>query len=172
MINLRGISFSFILLVQFFVGANTINGTSSDCQIRRPLRKQVEAEPLAGMCLKDIVVRFSKTLRSIGTEELGLTAFQEMLDRLDLAKTQYSLDEALENLVSKINSKLSSYDKLLEQCDNAIQSILLNEHYYSGYADETMDSSHSPKESADLCSQIENGNGRRHPHRYIYTELQ
>lgn len=139
------------------VGAKDFSGMSRECQIRRPLRKQVEAEPLAGMCLKDIVVRLSKALRSIGNEELGLTAFQEMLDRLDITRSEEDPDSALASLVDKLNAKLASYDQLLELCDKSIQGILLKEQFYTLYDEDSVGSEHSARESAGLCTQIEHG---------------
>ena len=135
--------------------------STNNCQIQRPLRKQVEAEPLAGMCLKDIVDRFSKTLRSFSDDELGITLFQETIDKLDLVQTFQGPETVLKDLVEKLNAKLRSYDELLEQCDKAIQDILLKERYFTVYPGESTGQGYLARETVGLCTQIENSECHR-----------
>lgn len=124
-----------------------------ECKSGRALRKQVKPTPLGGMCLKDIVARLSQVLRSIGNDELGLTEFQEMLDKLDFVSITDEPDDALRTLTEGINAKLEIFLDILEKSLNIAAPIL----EMSANREEHGGKSHREK-TIDLCSQIENGN--------------
>lgn len=126
------------------------------CQLSRPLKKQVAVRPLAGMCLQDAVVILSKTLRTIGNEELGVTSFQEKLDKLDFVNISSSLDTRLKNLADRLDAKLTSYSDLLKLSSNVIHQILV-ERSYSVYNDGRNKLDLLGDKSSDICTEIANG---------------
>lgn len=128
-----------------------------NCQFGKSSRKQVNAEPLNGTCLRDIVIRLSNEFRSITDAELGLTSFQQILDAMEFTNITGSLNTRLILLVDKLNNKLLSYVELLRQSYNVVKSILAKnegQFAYSGIGGlDTMSSKLS-----DFCSQITQGN--------------
>ena len=150
------------LLVLFFEAVKTEEGSKNiTCQLEKPLRKQITAEPLSGKCLRDIVVEFSRALRTISNEELGVTIFQEMLDKQEFVNISNGLDIRLKNLVEKLDNKLKSYVELLRQSNSVIQQILLNQSQ-NNYQSEPvqMNFAHnqiSLDEKVDVCSKISTG---------------
>ena len=137
------------------------NNSNVTCQFEKPLRKQIEAEPLNGKCLRDIVLEFSKALRTISNEELGVTIFQEMLDKQEFLNISNGLDIRLKNLVAKLDNKLKSYAELLRQSNSVIQQILLknsqNNYQNQGIQLDFIHSRISLDEKVDVCSQIASG---------------
>ncbi|XP_051174131.1 VWFA and cache domain-containing protein 1 [Leptopilina boulardi] len=128
------------------------------CQLEKPLRKQIEAEPLNGRCLRDIVVQFAKALRTISNDELGVTIFQEMLDKQEFVNISNGPDVKLKNLVDKLDNQIKSYVELLRQSNSVIQQILLkhssnnqqNQAFQLNFARNRV----SIDEKFDICSQI------------------
>ncbi|XP_076223132.1 VWFA and cache domain-containing protein 1 isoform X2 [Nomia melanderi] len=124
-----------------------------NCQFGKSSRKQVNAEPLNGTCLRDIVIRLSNEFRSITDAELGLTSFQQILDAMEFTNITGSLNTRLILLVDKLNNKLLSYVELLRQSYNVVKSILAKneaQFAYSGIGGlDTMSGKLS-----DFCSQI------------------
>lgn len=131
-------------------------GADVKCQLSKPLRKQVEVKSLNGMCLQDAVVRLSKTLRAIGNDELGITLFQEKLDKLDFANVTSGLDARLHTLTEKLNGKLSTYSELLRQSNNVIQPILAKDTK-SASDNRSEKSDNSQERNSNICAQIANG---------------
>ncbi|XP_015437765.1 PREDICTED: LOW QUALITY PROTEIN: VWFA and cache domain-containing protein 1 [Dufourea novaeangliae] len=120
------------VLVNLHSSAEENSSGDAKCQFGKTLRKQVNAEPLNGTCLRDIVVRLSNEFRSITDVELGLTSFQQMLDAMEFTNTSSSLNWRLNLLGDKLNNKLLSYVKLLRQSNNILQPILAkNEDEFS-----------------------------------------
>ncbi|XP_046425464.1 VWFA and cache domain-containing protein CG16868 [Neodiprion fabricii] len=115
------------LVILFIIQANadfTDNGSVVNCRVDKPLRKQIEVEPLNGSCLRDIVNQVSKTLRNVGNEELGITSFQETLDRLEFNRVRDDLNVKLKSLTNKLNAKLQSYIDFLTRSNDLVQPIL------------------------------------------------
>lgn len=117
----------------------------------------MEIEPLGGTYLRDVVSRVAKILRSIGNEELGATTFQEMLDKLEFTNISASLDIRIRALVSKLNSKLTSYVDLLKRSNEVIQPILLRKQNFAIYPGQSRRLDLLQNKLADICTQITNG---------------
>ncbi|XP_020708779.2 VWFA and cache domain-containing protein 1 [Athalia rosae] len=140
-----------VLGVFIFFGLETIanavgNDSNINCRVSKPLRKQIDAEPLDGSCLRDIVSQLSKTLRNIGNEELAITSFQETLDNLEFVRVRENLDLRLASLAEKLNLKLKSYSEYLTRSNDAITPVLLakiSDNFYP-----------SPLRIPDICSEI------------------
>ncbi|XP_011314621.1 VWFA and cache domain-containing protein 1 [Fopius arisanus] len=127
-----------------------------ECQLGRAIRKQVKPTPLGGMCLKDIVAALSQVLRSIGNDELGLTEFQEMMDKLDFVSIPDKPDDALRTLTDSINAKLEIFLDILEKSLNLVLPILEGDAYHGDQAGIRRDDISRREKSVDLCSVIEN----------------
>lgn len=131
------------------------------CQLEKPLRKQIEAEPLNGRCLRDIVLQFAKALRTISNDELGITIFQEMLDKQEFVNISSGPSVKLKNLVDKLDNKLKSYIELLRQSISVIQQTLmkqsLNNYQSQAFQLNFVRNRVSLDEKFDVCSQISTG---------------
>lgn len=144
------------------------------CQLEKPLRKQIEAEPLNGRCLRDIVVQFAKALRTISNDELGVTIFQEMLDKQEFVNISNAPEVKLKNLVDKLDNKLKSYVELLRQSNSVIQQILLK-HSPSNQQSQAFQLNFvrnrvSINEKFDICSQISTGKSKKFG-KYYFKEF-
>jgi len=115
---------SMLMLTNLCVAVNDDVADAARCQFGKPMRKQVPAEPLNGMCLRDIVVHLSKTLRSIVDEELGASSFQKMIDKMEFVNVSSNLDAKLSALVDKFNTKLMSHIDIFKQVHEVIYDIL------------------------------------------------
>ncbi|XP_012148021.2 VWFA and cache domain-containing protein 1 isoform X1 [Megachile rotundata] len=127
--------------------------TDAKCQFGKTLRKQVNAEPLNGTCLRDIVIRLSNEFRSITDSELGFKSFEKILDEMEFVNISNSLNVKLNVLVDKLNNKLSSYAELLKQSYHIVQPILAKneEQFIHSGSINGLDISSG---LSDFCSQI------------------
>ncbi|XP_012277119.1 VWFA and cache domain-containing protein 1 [Orussus abietinus] len=146
--------FGLAVLTVVRVKTDDVRATNIKCQFGKPMRKQIDAEPLAGTCLRDIVLQLSKTLRSIGNEELGVTAFQEIIDKLEFVNFSEGLDVRLMTLVDKLNAKLSYYVDLLRQSNDVIQPILLKTRNHPSYSNQNIRMDLMQGRVSDICVQI------------------
>ncbi|XP_015599863.1 VWFA and cache domain-containing protein 1 [Cephus cinctus] len=137
-----------------YVEANDEQDSTIKCQFGKPLRNQIEAEPLDGTCLREIVVEFSRALSSISDEELGVTAFQGMLDKLQYVNVSTGLEEKLGILVDKLNAKLKSYVDLIRRSNDVIQPILLRKQNDIIYPSQNIRLELTQNRVTDICSQI------------------
>ncbi|XP_034936002.1 VWFA and cache domain-containing protein 1 [Chelonus insularis] len=126
-----------------------------ECQFGRALRKQVKPTPLGGMCLKDIVSRLSKTLRSIGNDELGLKEFQRMLDQLDFYEVPDDPAAALESLVDNINLQLEKFYDILQRSLDIVSPMLEKNLYEQYLYSEQSQFPAQQEKSRDFCTQVE-----------------
>ncbi|XP_057341737.1 VWFA and cache domain-containing protein 1 [Microplitis mediator] len=136
-------------------GLETDSINPVECQLGRALRKQVKPTPLGGMCLKDIVIRLSKTLRSIGNDELGLVQFQRMLDQLDFIQVPDEPDSSLKTLVNDIDSQLEKFLDILERSLDIVAPVIKINTYDHSYLDHSQELQVQRLKSGDFCKQIE-----------------
>lgn len=115
-----------IILLNIYIVANndSVTNVTVKCQTGKSLRKQVSAEPLNGMCLRDVVVFLSKRLRFIVDEELGVSSFQDTINKMEFANISSNLDARLNALVDKFNNKLRTHIDVLKQGYNIVYSML------------------------------------------------
>ncbi|GAB1860644.1 VWFA and cache domain-containing protein 1 [Camponotus japonicus] len=145
-----------IILTNTYVVANDdgVTNVTVKCQTGKSLRKQVSAEPLNGMCLRDVVGYLSKRLRSIVDEELGASSFQDTISKMEFANISSNLDARLNALVDKFNNKLRTHMDVLKQGYNAIYSILSKE-VRAVYSSQTVDLDvMQMNRVSDICTQI------------------
>nr|XP_033342707.1 VWFA and cache domain-containing protein 1 [Megalopta genalis] len=155
MIVERNLCFGLVAIVLAILPASVENNSTSDvnCQFGKSSRKQVNAEPLNGTCLRDIVIRLSNEFRSITDAELGLTSFQQILDAMEFTNATGSLNTRLSFLVDKLNNKLLSYVEILKQSYDVVQSILAkNKDQFTYSAIGGLDT--VSNKLSDFCSQI------------------
>lgn len=148
-----------IILINLYAAANndTVTNATVKCQSGKPLRKQVSAEPLNGMCLRDVVRYLSKRLRSIVDEELGVSSFQDTINKMEFTNISSNLDARLNALVDKFNNKLRTHIDVLKQGYNAIYSIL-SKGIHTVYSSQTVDLDiMQMNRVSDICSQIITG---------------
>lgn len=145
-----------LILTNFYVIANDVNATIK-CQFGKPMRKQVPAEPLNGMCLRDATVHLSKTLQSIVDKELGVSKFQKMINKMEFIYTSSDLDIRLNSLVEKFNNKLKSYDDILKQSYKIIHPILSKKQDYSAYSSQMVNFDITQNRVTDICTEIITG---------------
>lgn len=148
-----------IVLINLYAAANddAVTNVTVKCQSGKPLRKQVSAEPLNGMCLRDIIGHLSKRLRSIMDEELGVSSFQDTINKLEFANISINLDARLNALVDKFNNKLRTHIDILKQGYNAIYSIL-SKGIHTIYSSQTVDLDiMQMNRVSDICTQIITG---------------
>jgi len=149
-------SLTLLILTNFYVAANDdINVTSIKYQSGKPLRKQVPAEPLNGMYLRDAVVHLSQALQSIVDEELGVSSFQKIIDKMEFTNISNSIDTRLNLLVDKFNNKLKSYTDILEQGYNAVHLILSKNQSVSSSQMASLNIAQNIV--SDTCTQIATG---------------
>lgn len=146
--------FVIILAILLFLNSqtsvNSINNVSSiNCKVGKPLRKQIEVEPLNGFCLRDIATQISKTLRNISNEELGITSFQETLDNLEFSRVPDDLNSTLKYLADKLESKLKFYTDLIDRSNNIVEPILKAKLSHNMYS--------NPPRAPDVCIEIQKG---------------
>lgn len=127
------------------------------CQFSRPTRKQVPAEPLHGVCLRDIVEHLSKELHAVVDEELGVSSFQGMIDRIEFMNISGGLDARLSALVDKFNSKLRSYIDVLKQGYSIVHPVLSKTHNRSVYPSQTVHLDIIQNRISDICTQVVTG---------------
>ncbi|CAK9828434.1 VWFA and cache domain-containing protein 1 [Anthophora retusa] len=120
------------ILINSYGSADEGSSMGAKCQFGKSLRKQINAEPINGTCLRDIVVRLSNEFRSITDAELGLKPFQKMLGEMEFMNVSSSLNIRLSLLVDKLNNKLLSYAELLKQSYNIVQPILTKSENHFG----------------------------------------
>ncbi|XP_070171282.1 VWFA and cache domain-containing protein 1 isoform X1 [Polyergus mexicanus] len=145
-----------IILINLYTAASddTVTNATVKCQTGKPLRKQVSAEPLNGMCLRDVVRYMSKRLRSIVDEELGVSSFQDTVNKMEFTNISSNLDARLNALVDKFNNKLRTHIDVLKQGYNAIYSIL-SKGIHTVYSSQTVDLDiMQMNKVSDICSQI------------------
>ncbi|XP_071872449.1 VWFA and cache domain-containing protein 1 [Bombus fervidus] len=148
------LGFLVTVLVNVHSSADESTSVNPKCQFGKTLRKQVNAEPLNGTCLRDIVVRLSNEFRSITDAELGLKPFQRMLGEMEFMNVSSSLNMRLSLLVDKLNNKLLSYAKLLKQSYNIIEPILAKNENQFDYFESMNGLELLSNGLADFCSQI------------------
>ncbi|XP_011875650.1 PREDICTED: VWFA and cache domain-containing protein 1 [Vollenhovia emeryi] len=143
-----------LVLTNLYVAAN--NGvTSVKCQFGKPMRKQVSAEPLNGMCLRDIASHLSKTLQSIVDEELGASSFQKMIDKMEFVNASGNLDAKISALVDKFDNKLMSYINIFKQVYKVIYNILTRNPLPAIYSSQIVDyDMMEMNRVSDICTDI------------------
>ncbi|XP_076670648.1 VWFA and cache domain-containing protein 1 isoform X1 [Andrena cerasifolii] len=142
------------VLVTLHSSAEEDPSIDARCQFGKTLRKQVNAEPLNGTCLRDIVARLSNEFRSITDAELGSTSFQNMLDEMEFVNVSSSLSMRLSLLVDKLNNKLSSYAELLKQSYKAVQPVLVKTEDQFAQLGSTSGFDVVSSRLSEFCSQI------------------
>ncbi|OAD54774.1 VWFA and cache domain-containing protein 1 [Eufriesea mexicana] len=148
------LGFTVTVLVNVHSSVDESSSANVKCQFGKTLRKQVNAEPLNGTCLRDIIIRLSNEFRSITDAELGLKPFQKMLNEMEFMNVSSSLNTRLNLLVDKLNNKLLSYAELLKQSYNIIQPILAKNENQFDYSESTNGLDIVSNGLADFCSQI------------------
>ncbi|EFN86965.1 VWFA and cache domain-containing protein 1 [Harpegnathos saltator] len=144
-----------LILMSLYVAAHDSVNATVKCQFERPMRKQVPAEPLNGMCLRDIAVHVSKMLRSvIVAEELGVHSFQEMIDKMEFTQISGNLIVKLNSLVDKFNNKLRAYIDVLKQSYNTIHPVLCKTQDYSVYSSQMVGLNIMQDKVSDVCTRI------------------
>jgi hypothetical protein len=128
-----------------------LSNSVSKCQFGKSIRKQIDVLPLNGVCLRDMVVHLSKNLHSLIDDELGVTKFQGMLDKLDFVDSVTSLNSKLNDLTKSLNDKLKRYTDLLKDSNSIIQPILLKQGQDIYSANQRSDSTNR---LSDICSKI------------------
>lgn len=146
-----------LILTSVYVAAYDSDNTTVRCQFGRPMRKQVPAEPLHGLCLQDIAVHVSTTLRSFGEEELGVPFLQDMINKMEFTQISGSLSAKLNSLVDKFNNKLKMYIDVLNQSYNAIYSVLSKTQDHSVYSSQMVDLNIIQDRVSDVCTRIITG---------------
>ncbi|XP_025996814.1 VWFA and cache domain-containing protein 1 isoform X3 [Solenopsis invicta] len=147
--------FSLVLmLVNLCVAANDGVADTAKCQFGKPMRKQVPAEALNGMCLRDIVMHLSKILRSTADEELGASSFQEMIDKVEFVNVFSNLNAKLRALVDNFNNKLMSYIDIFKQIDKIIHRILERNSLPNIYSSHIVDYDMEVNRVSDICTNI------------------
>ncbi|XP_014480142.1 PREDICTED: VWFA and cache domain-containing protein 1 [Dinoponera quadriceps] len=140
-----------LILMGLYVAAHdTANGTVR-CQFGKPMRKQVPAEPLNGVCLRDVAAQVSEKLRSIVDEELGVSSFQETIDKMEF--TQIS-GTKLSLLVDKLNNKLRMYSDFLVQSYDVIQSVLSETQDHSIFSSQIASLNIMQDRVSDMCTRL------------------
>ncbi|XP_011499006.1 PREDICTED: VWFA and cache domain-containing protein 1 [Ceratosolen solmsi marchali] len=128
-----------------------LSNSASKCQFGKSIRKQIDVLPLNGVCLRDMVVHLSKNLHSLSNDELGVTKFQTILDKLDFVDSISTLNSKLNDLTKNLNDKLKRYTDLLRDSNGIIQPILLKQSQDIYSSGQQMDSTNRP---SDICSKI------------------
>lgn len=118
------------------------------CQFGRSPRKQIDVLPLNGVCLRDMVVHLSKNLHGLRNDELGVTKFQGLLDKLEFIDSITMLNNRLNDLAKNLNDKLKKYTDLLKDSNSIIQPILLKQGQ-DIYSSQRFDSN-----KPDICSKV------------------
>lgn len=127
------------------------------CQFGKPMRKQVPAEALDGMCLRDIVMHLSKTLRSTIDEELGASSFQGMINKIEFVNVSSNLDAKLSALVDNFNKKLMSHIDVFKQIYKIIHRILARNSLPAIYSSQIVDYDMEMNKVSDICTDIMKG---------------
>jgi hypothetical protein len=149
------LSLTLSILTNFYVAANDdVNVTSIKYQSGK-VRKQVPAEPLNGMYLRDAVVHLSQALQSIVDEELGISSFQRIINKMEFTNVSNNMDTRLNLLVDKFNNKLKSYTDVLEQSYNAVHLILSKNQSISSSQMASLNIAQNIV--SDICTQIATG---------------
>ncbi|KAG7208330.1 hypothetical protein KM043_014566 [Ampulex compressa] len=143
------------LLLYIFIRSPTLAeegpNNVTKCQFGKISRKQVNAEPLNGVCLRDIVLHLSEVLRSIADKELGVAFFHNFLEKLEFANISNNLDVRLNVLADKFDTKLESYLNLIKQSSSIIEPLLSKKHeYHQG----SIGLDIMQNTVSDICSQI------------------
>lgn len=118
------------------------------CQFGKSPRKQIDVLPLNGVCLRDMVVHLSKSLHVLSNDELGVTKFQGLLDKLEFIDSISMLNNRLNDLAKNLNDKLKKYTDLLKDSNSIIQPILLKQGQ-DIYSSQRYDSN-----KPDICSKV------------------
>lgn len=126
------------------------SASAPKCQFGKSNRKQIDVSPLNGVCLRDMVVHLSKSLRGLADDELGVGKFQAILDKLDFVDSVTTLKTRLNDLTKNLNDKLKRYTDLLRDSNNVIQPILLKQEG-DMYSNKKFDSA---SRSSDTCARI------------------
>ncbi|XP_001603244.1 VWFA and cache domain-containing protein 1 [Nasonia vitripennis] len=128
-----------------------LSNTVPKCQFGKSPRRQIDVMPLNGVCLRDMVVHLSKNLHKLTDDELGVSKFQGMLDKLEFVDSITTLNSRLNDLSKGFNDKLKRYTDLLRDSNSVIQPILLKQgqDIYS-----TSQRSDNSNRAADVCSKI------------------
>lgn len=148
---------SSVLIKFHIIADDEINITSVNCQSSKSLRKQLPAEPLNGVCLRDAVVHLSQTLRSTVDEELGVSSFQRIINKMEFANISSSAETKLNALVDKFNNKLRSYKEVLEYGYNAVRLILSKAENQSLCSSQMASLNVPQNVIPDTCTQIVTG---------------
>ena len=121
------------------------------CQFGKSSRKQIDVLPLKGVCLRDMVVHLSNNLHSLSGDELGVTKFQGMLDKLEFVDSITSLTTRLGDLTKNLNDKLKRYTDLLKDSNSVIHPIILKQGHDIYSSNQRSDNTIRP---SDICSKV------------------
>lgn len=155
--RIQRLALSLLILTSLCVVAYDSVNTTVRCQFGRSMRKQVPAEPLNGMYLRDVAAHVSKTLRSIVDEELGVFSFQETIDKMEFTQISGSLSMKLNSLVDKFNNKLRIYIDVLKQSYNAIHPVLCETENHSVYSSQVVGLNIMQNRVSDICTRVVTG---------------
>ncbi|KAG5317114.1 CAHD1 protein, partial [Acromyrmex heyeri] len=125
-----------LILINLCVASND---DIARCQFGKSMRKQVPAESLNGTCLRDVVMRLSKMLRSVVDEELGASSFQEMINKIEFTNVSSNLDTKLSALVDKFNNKLAAHIDVFNQVYEVIHRVLAHGPLPNIYSSQLVD---------------------------------
>lgn len=147
-----------LILTNLCAAARDSAADAVRCQFGKPMRKQVSAEPLNGMCLRDIVSHLSETLRSVVNEELGASTFQKMVDSMGFVSVSSNLDEKLSALVNKSDTKLAAHFDVFKQVDKVLAGVLGRSTLPAIYSSQMIDyDTIEMTRASDTCTEIVKG---------------
>ncbi|XP_011704249.1 PREDICTED: VWFA and cache domain-containing protein 1 [Wasmannia auropunctata] len=130
-------------------------GVAARCQFGKPMRKQVPAEPLNGMCLRDVATHLSRTLRSVADEELGASSFQAMINEMEFTNVSGNLDAKLSALVEKLDGKLTSHVDVFKQVHEVIRHTLARNSLPTIYSSQLADyDMMEMNRASDICTDV------------------
>ncbi|KAL0107464.1 hypothetical protein PUN28_014649 [Cardiocondyla obscurior] len=142
-----------LTLTNLYVLADDDVVNAVKCQFGKSMHKQVSAEPLHGMCLRDIVSHLSKTLRSVADEELGVSSFQRMIDKMEFVNVSSNLDAKLSALIDKFNNKIMLHIEVFKQVYDVIYHLLTRNPFPVIYSSQ-MDGYSMMNKISDVCTDI------------------
>ncbi|XP_012531291.1 VWFA and cache domain-containing protein 1 isoform X2 [Monomorium pharaonis] len=141
-----------LMLASLYVAANDGVANAIKCQFDKPMRKQVPAEALNGMCLQDIVTYLSKTLRTTVDEELCVSSFQGIINNIEFVNVFSNLDAKLSALIDNFNNKLMSHIDVFKQIYKIIHHILARNSLPTIYSSQIIDT--GINRVSDICTDI------------------
>lgn len=143
---------SVLILINLCVASN-----DDATRFGKSMRKQVPAEPLNGMYLRDVVMHLSKMLRSVVDEELGASSFQEMINKIEFTNVSNNLDLKLSALVDKFNNKLAAHINVFNQVYEIVHRILAHNPLSNIYSSQLVDYDMEMNRVSNICTDVIKG---------------